>query len=148
MFFYDKNEKRNNLSYKNLKAIVKQPSDGLTRGAVKMPPLDPSATLASRIGPQSLHFFKALKVGTTWLGEPVESWEEIPAFQKFSKFARSVPVANDMCERMVKRTTDFKDYGGKTEDDFQGNLHVVGAAIAKVPSRRTKSALAKAYGQQ
>ena len=39
----------------------------------------------------------------------------------------------------AKRTVDF----GK---DFQAVLQTVGASIQRVPSRKTKKALAKAYG--
>ena len=129
-------------------AIVAQPLDSLEQRPVQMPPLDPSSDLASRIGPQSRHFFCALKIDTQWLEEPVASWEEIPAYQRFSKFAKSLPIANDAAERMVKRTTDFVDYGGRKEEDFQGTLHLVGKALEKVPDRSTKAALVKAYGHK
>ena len=96
-----------------------------------MPPLTPSSNLVSRIGPQSRHFFESLNVGT-----------------RFENFARNLPVSNDAAERLVKRTTDYKDYGGRSEDDFQATLHVAAAAIEKVPDRSTKAALVKAYGEQ
>ena len=75
-------------------------------------------------------------VGTTWLAEPVETWSDIPAFLKLQSFARNLPVSNDATERMIKRTSDFADYGVKSEIDFQSTLHTAG--IAHVPDRTTK----------
>lgn len=112
-----------------------------------MPPLEPTSELASRIGPQSRHFFEALHIGTQWLDEPTDTWSDIPAFQRFKNFACNIPVSNDAAERMVKRTTDYIDYGGRSEIDFQATLHFAAAAVAKVPDRSTKKALIKAYGQ-
>ena len=46
---------------------------------------------------------------------------------------------------MIKRTTDYLNYGGQGEEDFQAVLHVVGSAIERVPSRKTKKGLVEAY---
>ena len=130
------------------KAVVAQPANGLKQGAMQMPPLEPSTNLVARVGPQSRHFFESLDIGIQWLNEPAATWKDIPAYQRFEKFARNLPVSNDAAERLVKRTTDYKDYGGRSEDDFQATLHVAAAAIQKVPDRSTKAALVKAYGEQ
>ena len=127
---------------------MKQPSNSLEQKPVQMVPLVPSSDLPSRIGPQSLHFFEALKIDVKWLEEPVTTWNQIPAFMRLSTFAKNLPVANDAAERMIKRTTDYVTYGGRKEEDFQGTLHLVGKAIQKAPDRRTKAALVKAYGQK
>ena len=82
------------------------------------------------------------------MGEPIGSWKEIPAYQRPAKFARNLPVTNDAAERMVKRTTDYVNYGGRSEENFQGTLHLVQKAITKVPDRRTKRALVEAYGNK
>ena len=115
----------------------------LLKGKIQMPPLSPGATLQSRIGPQSLHFFVALKIGTSWLEEPVDTWHEIPAFQKLAAFARSVPISNVACERMIKRTTDYANHGGKSDEDFQALLLSVGSSIEQIPKLTTKKALIK-----
>ena len=120
----------------------------LKKGAISMPPLHPGATLISRIGPQSLHFFSALAIGTNWLAEPVTDWESIPAYQKFSTFAHNLPLSNAATERTVKRTTDFANYGARNEEDFQVVLQTVGTAIARVPSRRSKKALVEVYANK
>ena len=71
----------------------------------------------------------------------------IPAFQKLSKFAQNLPISNEATERMVKRTFEFINYGARSEANFQATLHVVGAAIEKVPNHRTKAAIMKAHSQ-
>ena len=129
------------------KAILELPRDQLKKGKMEMKPLVPAITLASRIGPQSTDFFHALRVGTTWLAEPVETWSDIPAFLKLQSFARNLPVSNDATERMIKRVSDFADYGGKSEIDFQSTLHTANAGIAHVPDHTTKKALAQAYSK-
>ena len=48
-----------------------------------MPPLTPSVTLASRVGSQSLHLFEAMGIGTAWLNEPVEDWDQTLAACRF-----------------------------------------------------------------
>ena len=125
------------------KAIVAVPQNNLSQGAVEMMPLSPESTLISRIGPQSVHFFTALSIGVNWLDEPVTTWPEIPIFKKLFTFAHSLPVSNESTERMIKRTNDYRNYGGKKEVDFQATLQMVGADIEAVPRRNTK----KAYGQ-
>ena len=112
-----------------------------------MQPLIPKSTLISQIGGQSTHFFKALGLGIDWLSEPLETWTEIPAYLKLHKFAHHLPVSNEATERMIKRTYDYQNYGGKSEADYQVTLHAVGAAVAKVPDRKSKKALIQAYGQ-
>ena len=87
-----------------------------------MPPLTPSVTLASRVGSQSLNLFEAMGIGTAWLNEPVEDWDQIPAFQTLVRFARRMPISNARTERMIKRTTDYLNYGGQGEEDFQAVL--------------------------
>ena len=39
---------------------------------------------------------------------------------------------------MIRRTFLYRNYGKRIEDHFQATLAVVGAAIAKVPTRKTK----------
>ena len=111
------------------KAILELSLDQLKKGKMEMKSLVPAVTLASRIGPQSTHFFHALGVGTTWLAKPVETWSDIPGFLKLQSFAKNLPVSNDVTERMIKRT------------------HTANAGIARVPDRTTKKALAQAYSK-
>ena len=70
-------------------------------GMVTMDALTESTTLVSRLGPQSWHFFVALQIETEWLSEP---------------------VSNDSTERMIKRTSDYSNFGAENEDDFQAIL--------------------------
>ena len=128
------------------KAILREAkTPNLKKGAVAMPPLSPTVTLVSRIGSHTLHLFEGLGIGTTWLNEPVEDWDQIPTFQTLVHFARCMPISNARTERMIKRTTDYLDYGGRGEEDFQAVLQVVGSAVERVPSRRTKKGLVEAY---
>jgi hypothetical protein len=46
-------------------ALMHQPRGHLHPGVPAMPELTPTTTLASRIGPQSWHFFEAMKIGKT-----------------------------------------------------------------------------------
>ena len=66
--------------------ILKQPTDKLRPGKVKMAPLTPGATLASRVTDQSPHFFSALGIQTRWLTEPAATWLGIPGFIQFSNW--------------------------------------------------------------
>ena len=97
-----------------------------------MPPVAKGTGLASRIGPQCLHFFKALGFETEFLEEPVADWPEIPAYQKLASFARNVPVVNNATESIIKRTLDYANYGAKGEEDLQVTLQCVETAIAMV----------------
>ena len=58
------------------KAVLAQPTNAFEQNSVFMRPLNPPLNLASQIGPQSPHFFQALKLGMQWLAKPVETWEE------------------------------------------------------------------------
>ena len=58
-----------------------------------------------------------------------------------------MPVSNEATERVIKRTSDYKDFGARSETDFQATLTMVGAAISQIPVRNTKASLINAYGQ-
>ena len=126
-------------------AILRQPKGQLKRGKVSMRPLESTESLADRVGDQSLHFFDAWGVGTDFLSKPVEEWHGIPAYQKFVTLVKSVPLTNDATERIVKRSSDYKNIGSKSDLDFQATLQAVERAIENVPSRKTKKALLKSY---
>lgn len=128
-------------------AILEQPRNQLRPGIVKMNPLKPGVTLASRVSEQTPYFFSALGVGFGFLAEPVSNWPEIPAFLKFRSFVQSFPLTNDHTERVIKRTSDYINQGSKGEDDLQALLNAVEAAVARVPDRGTKTALIASYDQ-
>ena len=81
------------------------------------------------------------------LSEPVTDWPDIPAFLKFKSFVLSLPIVNDACEWLLKRTNDYKDAGRKEEEDFANNLQVVEKAIGRVPNRKSKVALVEAFAR-
>ena len=110
-----------------------------------MPRLTPESTLTSRIGPQSRFLFKKLGLDIKFLKEPIHSWSEIPDFQTFSNSVRHVPVVNDECERLCKRTSDYASKNGMTEADFSATLQLVGSAIKVLPSQMLKRDIVKAY---
>ena len=114
---------------KSSKAMKTVRKDGSRQGAMKITALEPNSTLASRNGEQSPHFFATLRVGYSWLDEPVETW---PENQKLHKFAHHLRVDNATTERMIQRTFLYHNYGKRSEDHFQTTLAVVGAGIAKV----------------
>ena len=60
--------------------IAEQPRNQLKPGIVEMKPLEPGATLASRVTPQSPYFFKELGVGFGFLTEPASTWPGIVAY--------------------------------------------------------------------
>ena len=101
-----------------------------------------STKLKDRIGPNSLHFFERLSVGTEFLNDPVQSWERNPAYQKFAEFVHNMLITNDESERLIRRTVI---YGPKDEAGFQAQLQAVGDAIFAVPSCATKKALVASY---
>ena len=101
--------------------------DGLRQGVMKMTALEPKSTL-----------FATLRVGYSWLDEPIETWPENPDYQKLYKFAH-LPVDNAATERMIRCTFLYCNYGKRSEDHLQATLAVVGAAIAKVPSRACRT---------
>ena len=127
-------------------AIVALPRDQLAPGAVRMPTrLGPKPCLSKCVGPQSLHFFRALSISTEFLEEPVESWGQIPAYQKLESFVLNMPVTNGESERMIWRTVMYCNIGHKGEAELQGTLQTVGSAVSQVPNRDTKKALVAAY---
>ena len=126
-------------------AILSQPRNELKPGKVAMPPLSQGASLASRVSNQSPYFFKSLGVGFGFLHEPVSDWEKIPAFLKFKAFIDTFPLTNDHTERVIKRTSDYINYGSKKDEDFQAVLQTVGNSIENVPNRINKQALISSY---
>ena len=54
---------------------------------------------------------------------------------RFHKFAHDLPISNDSTERMIKRTSNYSNFGAKNEDDFQAILTVVKQVIERLPSR-------------
>ena len=95
-----------------------------------MPKLVPGCTLASHVGPQSVHFFEVLGINRTFLDEPISDWPNLPAYQKFSKFVKNLPLTNDHTERMIKRTSDYAYFGPTKESKFQDLLRAVARVIA------------------
>ena len=102
-------------------------------------------TLASRVTEQSLHFFQALGVGRGFLSEPVTDWSQIPAFLKFCNFVNNFPLTNDASERAIKRTSDYLNFGGRSEEDLQSVLSSVEASVQNIPDRKSKSALKSSF---
>ena len=82
---------------------------------------------------------------TGFLDEPVKDWPLIPAYLAFKLFVQNLPIVNDACERLLKRTSDYKEVGGKGEKDFQETLQVVEDAVRRVKNRKSKKALKEAY---
>ena len=112
-----------------------------------MPKLVPGCTLASRVGPQSVHFFEVLGINCAFLDEPISNWPNLPPYQKFCKFVKNLPLTNDHTEHMIKRTSDYANFGPTKESEFQDLLQAVDRAITRVPCMRTKSALVTALEQ-
>ena len=128
-------------------AISRQPGGQCKPGRVDMPKLVPGCTLASRVGPQSVHFFEVLGINRAFLDEPLSNWPNLPPYQKFCKFVKNLPLTNDHTERMIKRTSDYANFGPTKESEFQDLLQAVDRAIARVQCMRTKSALVTALEQ-
>ena len=76
-----------------------------------------------------------------FLAEPAKDWPAIPSFLKLEKFVKTLPMVNDACERLLKRTTDYKDAGPMGEQEFQNTLQVVEMAVDRVKDRKSKKAL-------
>ena len=114
-----------------------------------MPKLVPGCTLASHVGPQSVHFFEVLGINCAFLDEPISNWPNLPPYQKFCKFVKNFPLTNarTYTEHMIKRTSDYANFGPTKESKFQDLLQAVDRAIARVPCMRTKSALVTAFEQ-
>ena len=110
-----------------------------------MPAQKSGIRLCDRVGPQSHHFFHCLSIEIDFLKQPVESWKDIPAFQKFCHFVDCLPVTNDESERLVRRMVLYANFGPRGEEAFQAQLQVVAANIAQVPKRNTKKKLVEAY---
>ena len=115
-----------------------------------MPALVESTRLSDRIGPNSLHFFEALGIGTQFLAEPIDTWQQIPAFLKFQAFVKSMPITNDISERLVRPTVMYANVGPKGESEFQAQLQLVGDALTRLPnrSRFTKKKLIAGHSQK
>ena len=130
--------------------ILRAPKGQITHGAVKMPALVEATRLSDRVGPNSLHFFVALGIGTQFLAEPVETWEQIPAFLKFKTFIQSMPITNDIFERLVRRRVIYANVGPKGESGFQAQLQLVDDALTRLPnhSRFTKKKLIAGHSQK
>ena len=100
-------------------AISLQPGGQCKPGRVEMPLLVPGCTLASHVGPQSVHFFEVLGINRTFLDEPISDWPNLPTYQKFCKFVKNLPLTNDHTERMIKRTSNYANFGPTKESEFQ-----------------------------
>jgi hypothetical protein len=84
-------------------------------------------------------------LNTAFLEEPVSTWSNIPDYITLSNFVRNVPVVNNECERLCKRTSDYASKNGKTEEDFFATLQCVDSAIKQLPSRKLKKDIVRAF---
>ena len=90
-----------------------------------MPKLVPGCTLASHVGPQSVHFFEVLGINCASLDEPISNWPNLPPYQKFCKFVKNLPLTNDHTERMIKGTSNYANFGPTKESEFQDLLQLI-----------------------
>ena len=126
-------------------AVLASKKGQLKPRAIQMPPLTDGVRLKDRVCDQSLHFFSALSINPVFLEEPVETWTDIPAYQKFSAYVESLPITNDESERMVRRTVLYANFGPKADSDFQAQLQTVGDSMKRVPRCYTKKNLVEGF---
>lgn len=81
--------------------------------------------LVDFIGNGSLFMFEALGFQKDWLKDPVNEWENSPAFQEMKEFVKHLKTTNDTAERGIKLISDYAQLITKNEDQKQALLQVV-----------------------
>ena len=88
-------------------------------GKPGQPAFSPQIRLLARAKPslsvfvteKSWLLFHLIEADTQWLSEPVDTWNQIPAYLDQKDFCRHIEVVNDCAERAIK---DCQDYAKKS----------------------------------
>ena len=100
------------------------------------------ASLKSFAGKDSWCFFRILKLDSSFLSLPVESWNEDVSFNAAKIVVDNLKVVNDSAERGVKLCSDFLTKA-KTNPKFQNVLQVVENNRNEIPNQRLKKEQSK-----
>ena len=106
-------------------------------GKPKFPKLndDFSRDLDFYEGNDSWMFFKILKLDSSFLPQPINTWKKNPVFIDAKIIIDQIKVVNDAAERGVKLAQDFQGAAGK-EKRYQNVLQVVENTRKLIPDQR------------
>ena len=85
------------------------------------------------ISKDSMKFFSAFQIETSFLEEDASHWMGNAAYEKGKKIVSQLKVVNDVAERGVKLMSDFNDLKTRDEDQKQFLLHVAREYREKFP---------------
>lgn len=123
--------------------LLVQPIDGKTArhgkgfGKPNLPMLkmDDTLDLVSFFGQNSWHFFKLLKINSSFLGQPASTWSGNNDYQKAKAIVANLSIVNDLAERGVKLASEFLS-ATRCESSFQNVLQVVENDRHALPNQR------------
>ncbi|CAH1099836.1 unnamed protein product [Psylliodes chrysocephalus] len=77
------------------------------------------------VNPSSISFFLKLGLGTSWLKDDCENWQENINYQVCLNAVNNLPVVNDVAERGVKLMQEYNDLFTKDEDQKQFIIQIL-----------------------
>ena len=89
------------------------------------------------INTDSWFLFRVMRLDTTFLATPVESWEDQPSYRKARRTVNNMEVVNDAAERGVRLASD---YLSRTQigEKYQNVLQVVEKDRHLLPNKRNR----------
>ena len=107
-------------------------------GKPGLPPITPDSVLEDFVNSESWLLFQMVKVQPTFLGLPVDQWENDTSFLQLRNIVTSLRVVNDAAERAVKFGADFTQVMTKDEGNRQNILQSVELARRAFPHATRK----------
>ena len=106
-------------------------------GKPQFPSINGMQNASDFIHPDSCFFFRVLKLDTSFLHTPVESWEQQSSYLFNRNVVKNLEVVNDSAERGVR----LADYLSRTqiESKYQNVLQIVENDRHLVPDQRHRS---------
>ena len=101
-------------------------------------------SLSMFVGPDSLGFFRILRLESEFLKYPSSEWSNRSSYQHAKKVVDAIQVVNDAAERGVKLASDYLD-SAKIEENYQNILQVVENNRHLKPNQRDKKVKPKSW---
>ena len=101
-------------------------------------------SLSMFVGPDSLGFFRILRLESEFLKYPSSEWSNRSSYQYAKKVVDAIQVVNDAAERGVKLASDYLD-SAKIEENYQNILQVVENHRHLKPNQRDKKFKPKSW---
>ena len=109
---------------------------------VPLPETIADLKLSDSVMSGSHYLFDKFGFGKSWLGKPIQEWQECEEFKEMADFFRNLLVTNDSAERGVKLVSEYANILTKDPEERQNILQCVEQDRTEVPDV-TKKTLSK-----